>query len=255
MSTDSNGFAVPVFKQLKQQGVRLTIALGGLNGTYLAQACENSDALFAAYEKIIQAYQPDELDFDVENSLQTNNQQLATLMQTIKRVQAKYPDIAISFTLPVLPSGLVPGVGENVIAQAKTNGLDDYLVNIMAMDYGTSFQAKTMGDYAIDALTNTLAQLKKYYPTQSDSQLWPRLGVTPMIGLNDTIPLNFSLDDVDTVKAFAKQKKLGLMSLWSITRDHPCDNSYVSITCTSKNPQTGAPNQSVDYQYSSRFQH
>ncbi|GGI92651.1 chitinase [Legionella impletisoli] len=253
VSTDENGFGVPIFKQLKAQGVELRVALGGLSGTYLAQVCETTDALYNAYDTIIKAYQPDVLDFDVENAMQTNNAQLDRLMAAIKRVKQNYPHIKISFTLPVMPFGLVSGVGENVIKRAQLSGLDDYLVNIMAMDYGPSFQEKTMGEYAIDAATSTFNQLKTLYPNQSDEQLWNRIGVTVMIGLNDTIPLNFTLEDVDTLKQFADEKQMGLLSLWSVTRDYPCSSNYVSITCSSLNPKTNQPNQTVDYEYSKRF--
>jgi chitinase len=253
VSTNETGFGVPVFKQLKQQGIALTIALGGLSGQYLAQACESKQDLVNAYEKIINAYNPDGLDFDVENALQSNNVQLDRMMQAIKDIKAKYPDIRISFTLPVLPSGLVPNLGENVIKRAAINGLNDYGVNIMAMDYGSYFSEKSMAEYAIDAATSTFNQLKAIYPNQEDAQLWHRIEVTPMIGLNDTIPLNFSLNDVETLKQFAKQKGLGMLSFWSITRDHPCDNTYVSITCSSINPVTNRKNQEYDYEYTSKF--
>jgi chitinase len=249
VSLDENGYGNPVFKQLRQQGVNLTVALGGLSGQYLAQVCQSTDALAAAYDQVVQAYQPHGLDFDVENAMQANNEQLDRMMQAIQIIKAKYPDLKISFTLPVLPSGLVTGLGENVIARAAHNGLDDYEVNIMAMDYGPSFTQKTMAEYGIEAATNTKSQLKKYYPEQSEATLWHRMGITPMIGLNDTLPLNFSITDAQALKAFAIEKNIGLLSYWSITRDHPCNSSYVSITCSSQNPANQQANQEADYQY------
>jgi chitinase len=253
VSPDTNGYGVSVFKQLKEQGVSLTVAMGGLSGTYLAQACENTNDLYNAYDTVIQAYQPDVIDFDVENSMQTNNAQLDRMMQAIKLVQQNHPHIKVSFTLPVMPYGLVSGMGDNVIKRAQINGLDDYLVNVMTMDYGPSFIEKTMGDYAKEAATGTFNQLKALYPNQSDEVLWNRIGVTSMIGLNDTMPLNFSLNDVDTLKQFADEKQLGLLSFWSINRDAPCSNQYVNITCTSANPQTKTANQTQEYEYSKRF--
>lgn len=71
-----------------------------------------------------------------------------------------------------------------------------------------------------------------------------------MIGLNDTMPLNYTLSDVAETVRFAAQKQLGLLSFWSINRDHRCVSNYVSNTCSSANPTTGAANQSSDYQYS-----
>jgi chitinase len=249
-----NGYGVPVFKELKARGVKLNVALGGLSGQYLAQVCDSEQALVAAYQEIIDAYNPDRLDFDVENALQMDNAKLQRMMSAIKTIKANNQNIPISFTLPVLPEGLVPGVGHNVIVQAQIAGLKDYGVNIMAMDYGNYYNQKTMGEYAIDALTATFSQLKALYPTQSDDVLWSRLEVTPMIGLNDTIPQNFSLNDVDIVKEFAHEKGLRMLSIWSLTRDKPCNHTYASPLCSSQNPVTGEPNQSQDYEFSLRFQ-
>lgn len=253
VTQSASGYGVPVFKTLKERGIELRVALGGLSGTYLAQVCDSHESLYHAYETIINAYQPDVMDFDVENAMQTNNEQLDRMMIAIKTIQQNHPNIKISFTLPVLPSGLVKHVGYNVLKRAQHNGLDDYLVNIMAMDYGSSFQDKSMGEYAKDAATNTFKQLKALYPNQNDNVLWQRIGITPMLGLNDTIPLNFTLEDVDTLTQFASDKQVGLLSFWSITRDHPCSSQYVSITCSSINPKTNSPNQTLDFEYSKRF--
>ena len=87
----------------------------------------------------------------------------------------------------------------------------------------------------------------------SDTDAWSRIGVTPMIGLNDTIPLNFSLADVDLLKQFGDEKGMALLSLWSMTRDHSCNASYVSPSCSSNNPATGQPNQVKDWEYTEQF--
>ena len=241
-------FGVSVLSQLKKQGVKLTVSFGGAVGTYLEQACTTKNDLVQVYQTVIQAYQPDALDFDIENAMQTNNTQLDQMMQALLMIQQQYPQLKISFTLPVMPDGLV-SAGSHVIQRAKTNGLSNYLVNVMAMDYGSSFTAKTMGAYAIDAATATFNQLKALYPTQSDTVLWQRIGVTPMIGLNDTIPLDFTLTDAAALKQFAIQKNIGLVSFWSINRDNACAITYGSNTCSSQDPKTGKANQTTPYQY------
>lgn len=253
VTSDANGYGVAVLKQLRQQGTNITVALGGANGTYLEQACTNVNDLLSVYKTIMTAYQPTTLDFDIENAMQGNNAQLDMMMQALVQLKQQYPNLRLSFTLPVMPDGLVSGWGLNVLQRAKNAGLSDYLVNVMAMDYGSSFTAETMGNYAIDAATATFNQLKTLYPSQSDAVLWQRVGVTPMIGLNDTMPLNFTLADVQTLSQFANSKQLGLLSFWSINRDHSCVNANTSITCSSSDPKTKAANQTVDYQYSKGF--
>lgn len=241
-------YGVSVLSQLKKQGIKLTISFGGAAGTYLEQACTSKSDLTQAYQTVIQTYQPDALDFDIENGLQTNNAKLDQMMQALLVIQQQYPNLKISFTLPVMPEGLI-SAGNNVIQRAKANGLSNYLVNVMAMDYGSSFTGKTMGAYAIDAANATFNQLKALYPTQSDAVLWQRIGVTPMIGLNDTLPLNFTIGDATALKQFATQKNMGLVSFWSINRDNVCTGTSVSNTCSSQDPKTGKANQTTSYQY------
>ena len=244
----TTGFGNSILSQLKKQGVKLTVSFGGAAGTYLEQACTSKNDLVQAYQTVIQAYQPDALDFDIENAMQTNNTKLDQMMQALLVIQQQNPNIKISFTLPVMPYGLASG-GNNVLARAKANGFNNYLVNVMAMDYGSTFTAKTMGAYAIDAANATFTQLKALYPTLSDVVLWQRIGVTPMIGLNDTLPLNFTLADAAALKQFAIQKNMGLVSFLSINRDNACTVTYVSNTCSSQDPKTGKANQATSYQY------
>ncbi|MES2998038.1 MAG: chitinase [Pseudomonadota bacterium] len=251
------GFGMPVFKKLREQGAHLSIALGGLNGEYLSQACKSTVDLQSVYEEIVRIYKPTSLDFDLENNIQTNNAQLDRLMQAIQGVKNNYTDLKISFTLPVLPTGLVENLGLNVLKRAEINGLSDYAVNIMAMDYGDYF-GSAMGENAIKAATNTFKQLKALYPDQSDATLWSRIEVTPMIGLNDTsndqVPQNFALPgDVKLLKAFAAANKINGLSAWSITRDHSCNDKWVSTDCSSQNPMTKKPNQAKDFEYSKYF--
>ncbi len=90
---------------------------------------------------------------------------------------------------------------------------------IMAMDYGTAFGA-SMGNYAVSALNATFSQVKSLYLSKSDAQLWQMLGVTPMIGQNDTSNEVFSQTRrAQTVATFAKSKKLGRVSYWALQRD------------------------------------
>ena len=77
-------------------------------------------------------------------------------MQVIKTLKHSHPSFKIGLTLPVLPSGLIPHqMSLNVLNRVKENGLMDYAVNITAMDYDSSFQEKSMSEYAIDAASST----------------------------------------------------------------------------------------------------
>ena len=245
---DTNrSFAYPAIKQLKSKNINFTISFGGAAGTYLAQVCSSPADLAQQYKNIIKDYSPDAIDFDIENDMQTNTQQLANLIQALNKVHSEYPDIKISFTLAVMPSGLANGI--NVIKQAKENNANfDFNINIMAMDYGPSFTGN-MAEYAISAASSTLMQAQEYFPNMS----MKNISITPMIGVNDTQPLNFSTDDAKKLTSWAKSNNSGWLSMWSINRDHPCEGSYVDNTCSSSNPNKQSANQSKDYEYSKIF--
>jgi hypothetical protein len=65
----------------------------------------------------------------------------------------------------------------------------------MAMDYGDSAAPNptgNMGTYAIQAGTSLFSQLQSVYgASKTAAQLWSRVAVTPMIGLNDVVTETF----------------------------------------------------------------
>ena len=121
----------------------------------------------------------------------------------------------------------------------------------MTMDYGDSAAPNPdgqMGAYAIDAVTALQQQLDTLYrdagTPQSDEWLWARTAATPMIGLNDVITETFYLSDAAELSAFAHSRGMGMLSMWSVNRDHPCpDSSYVQLTCSS------SPDQEDDWEF------
>lgn len=216
---------------LRANNMGYTVSLGGANGNDLSAAC-NKDQLVDAYENIISIFQPDSLDFDIENG----TADVSRVMQALKVVQEKHPKIALSFTLPVMPEGLTYS-GQDIVKQASDANLQ-FTVNIMAMDYGPSYVTKTMGEYAVDAATNLSTYLKTIYPKKSEAQIWKMIEVTPMIGVNDVNVEKFTLRDADFLKKFADMNGLGGVSMWSLNRDLPCSDKWTSPTCSGENLQT-----------------
>src|SRR6185503_12630661 len=95
---------------------------------------------------------------------QLNNTTLNTKRNNvIKRLQATYPGLYVSFTLPVDPTGL-PGNAMTLLRSAQSAGVVTSVVNIMAMDYGRDAdQGRPMGDLAIMAANGTFNQIKGIY--------------------------------------------------------------------------------------------
>jgi hypothetical protein len=96
------------------------------------------------------------------------------------------------------------------------------VVNLLALDYGTPQPGANMGAEAIRALRAAHEQL-----SATDRQLsrWSSLGVTVMVGVNDSSGEVLTLSDARTVARFARAHALGLTSIWSLARDNPCEGS------------------------------
>lgn len=224
-------------------GGDVMISFGGANGSELAEAITDVNALKLAYQKVIDAYQATQLDFDIEGAAQADRASVDRRSQAMAALQrdavAAGRPLSIWLTLPVLPTGLTAD-GLYVVQSAINHGVNLAGVNIMAMDYGDSAapnpQGK-MGDYAIQAATSTFNQFKGLYgTTKTDAQLWHMIGVTPMIGLNDVTTEVFDQQEARELLAFAEQMGMGRISMWSLNRDKQSPSGrlgHVDLTSSS----------------------
>lgn len=239
----SSAWGIHLTNKLHQNQIKYSISLGGANGNDLSLSCNEAD-LTQAYLNIIKTYQPNGLDFDIENG--TAN--VANIMSALQKVQQTYPNLKLSFTLPVMPEGLTD-TGQNIVKQAQIAKLI-FSVNIMAMDYGPSY-TENMGQYAIQAATHLQEYLHSLYPNKSLAELWQMVEVTPMIGVNDVNVENFTLQNTDLLNQFAEQHHLGGLSMWSMNRDFPCDSPWTNPTCSGKQLQTRPYEFSAHFMYGS----
>ncbi|MGW7527110.1 glycoside hydrolase family 18 protein [Streptomyces sp. NPDC054783] len=204
---------------LRAKGGDVRVSFGGASGSELATTCSSADALAAAYGKAVDAFKLTKVDFDVEGGALPNTAANTLRAKAIAKLQAQHPNLDVSFTLPVMPEGLTQD-GVNLLSNAKSNGAKISTVNIMAMDYGASYNGD-MGDYAQQAATATQAQVKSVLGL-SDAAAWKTVAVTPMIGVNDVSTEIFKVDDATQLVNFAKSKGLGGLSMWSAARDKQC---------------------------------
>ena len=212
-------------QQFLGAGGRLILSFGGAAGQYLESACSEAD-MVALIKNLLDTHKVKAIDFDVEGSQLSNTQLNATRNNVIKKLQAMYPGLYVSFTLPVLPylnqwndHGL-PNSAVTLLQGAVQSGVQISMVNVMAMDYGGAYSSgKKMGDLAVSAANETFAQIKPLFPAKTDAQVWAMIGVTPMIGQNDIAGEIFTPADAATLVTFARQKGLGLLSMWAMQRD------------------------------------
>ncbi len=213
--------------KLKQAGGAGIVSFGGAAGQELADTCTTVASLQAQYQAVINHYGIRNLDFDVEGADQANTASLARRFKAVARLQAAGrtagKPVQVSLTVPVMPTGLTHD-GMRVVRSAINNGVRVGVVNIMAMDYYDSslnYNGR-MGDHAIHAARATRNQLARLYPAKSDAAVWRMVGVTPMLGVNDDPKEVFTIQNAKQLTAFAKQKHVGRLAMWSANRDHPC---------------------------------
>ncbi|MGA8157591.1 MAG: carbohydrate-binding protein [Rhodoplanes sp.] len=196
-------------------GGHITISFGGAAGQEAALTATSATALQAEYQSVIDRYHVDSLDFDIEGWAVTDQRSIDLRNQALVGLQQANPDVTISFTLPVLPTGLVDS-GLNLLRSATQAGMRVDVVNIMTMDYGTAVDNNgQMGLNAINAIKATEAQLAELGMTTTN------IGVTPMIGVNDIVSEVFTLADARMLEDYAEtDPNVVRLSMWSVARDN-----------------------------------
>lgn len=220
------------------QGVRaaggdVIISFGGASGTELALGCTTVSSLQAAYQAVLNKYRvnsstPVRLDFDIEGGAILDQASINRRNQALVGLKNANPGLVISFTLPVLPTGLVAS-GVNMLNSIRAANLNVNVINIMAMDYGSANDnGGQMGLSATQAASNTHNQVVA-------AGLTATIGVTPMIGINDVQSEIFQLSDAQMLLNFANSNSyITRLSMWSVSRDNgSCPNQgFASPVCS-----------------------
>jgi chitinase len=211
--------------ELKNAGGNVLIAFGGAAAPELANVCLDVNSLAAQYNAVVNMYRPYAIDMDIEDFLPDAIDRRNKALKLVTGTR-------IHYTLGVLPTGFT-AAQISVLDNARANGTRVDLVNIMAMDY---YQSTTdMGAAAIQAAQNVRTWLNNngFASTQ--------LGITPMIGTNDSRNEVFTLEDASQVATWARSNGISLLGFWSLGRDNGgCPNGTVSPSCSGISQSTWA---------------
>ena len=227
--------------ELKASGAGVRVSFGGASGTELVAACDSAPALAAAYGAALDAAGSTQADFDIEGDESADADSRALRSQAIALLQQQRGDLEVSYTLPVMPSGL-DADGLALLASANDHGVQVSTVNLMTMNYGESY-TEDMGDYALASAKAAHAQLQDVFGT-SDADAWRGMALTSMLGVNDVAGETFTLDDAAEVRTFAEEKGIAWVSVWAAFRDQRCaeDASAADAltTCSGVEQEDGA---------------
>ncbi|MGW3635390.1 hydrolase, partial [Streptomyces sp. NPDC005122] len=113
---------------LTKSGASVRVSFGGASGKELAQACSSASALAEAYGAALDAVGSTRADFDIEGSALTDSASVALRSEAIALLQKERSGLRVSFTLPVMPSGLDAG------GLALLESANDHSVRVSTVD-------------------------------------------------------------------------------------------------------------------------
>jgi hypothetical protein len=221
----SENYYASEINSIRSAGGDVIGVFGGANGSDMASVCTTVSSLQAAYQAVITQYKFTWIDLNIEGGMVADSTSVDRRNKAIAALEAANPGVRVSYTLPVLQSGLLQ-TALDLLSNAKANGVRIDYVNIMTMNYGPS--GVDMGQGAISAATNTHNQL-------AGLGISTKIGVTPMNGQNNTVGEIFTLANADALIAFAKANSyVGWLSFWSLGRDNGgcAGNTTASASCS-----------------------
>lgn len=230
--------------QYQSTGAQVGVAFGGQANTPLASACTSVSRLAAAYRDVAQHYRVHTLDFDVEGAALADGPATVRRAEALAQLERPGGPLAhakIWLTLPVSTSGLsadaLSQIGSLLSRHVALAGVD-----VMAMNYGRP--VADMAQAAESAVRATAAQFQqlaaRYGSGLSGADLWTHLGLTVMVGQNDSAGEVVSVADARRLVGFARTSHLGRLSMWSLNRDAACgttgaEQGVLSTSCSGVN--------------------
>jgi hypothetical protein len=233
-----NAYRLANINAFRQAGGKIVLSFGGAAGAELATVCPSVKALTAAYRQAIAAYRPTHIDFDIEGAAVGDQAANTRRAAAIAKIQGgkkkgkksagaakkkKGKSLAVGLTLAVLPSGL-DDQGLGIVRQAAKKKVAVSVVNGMAMDYGPGVVPAPegqMGELAIQVGNSLFRQLSPVFGGPA-AKVWKRVGITPMIGINDVPTEKFYVEDAQQLVAFANAQHIGMLGMWQLNRDKQC---------------------------------
>lgn len=220
MGVPGQQIAVSNVGVFEKAGIDFIVSTGGQGGVFTCATDEGMARFLARYASPRFVG----VDFDIE--AEQTPEQIDSIVQRARNAQRKSPTLRFSFTLATFAASdgsrnSLNATGEAVLAAARRHGLQDYVLNLMVMDYGANDSKVCvvrdkrcdMGASALQAARNVHEKYKVPYS---------QIELTPMIGMNDVVENVFTVEDARSVAAGVKAQRMAGLHFWSLDRDKPC---------------------------------
>lgn len=251
-----NDYAVSQIQQYINAGGTVIPSFGGANadggtdkGVYdLGVTASSAQAIQAAEQKVVDETKATTVDFDIESTYASmaNTPAMQKEAQAMAGLQQANPGLKVTLTFAANPetsTAAVPPGSQDVAKEFMNAGVKVVRFNAMAMDYGQWYydmpDGTNMELNAEKVAQGYFAYVKSLSDSQglTDAQVWQRVGITQLIGAQDVDQIGpkystladdpqFSISDATALRAFAVNKGLGELSVWSVTKDKsPADGT------------------------------
>ncbi|RQG99215.1 PKD domain-containing protein [Natrarchaeobius oligotrophus] len=202
-------------RALQERGGQAILSFGGAVGPYLADYYDDPEELADTFGFIIDEYETPYIDIDDEAASSTTNE---VRNEALSILQNRRPEVEISYTVRCNSQGVSPSDFDVIVADAIDRGVEIHRLNLMTMNYGSAGEFDDQS--VIGTVEGAHEQLSGELPEKSDEEIYAMLGITPMLGLNNT-GVVFTPADAEAVLAYAQDNDVGTLAFWSVERDNP----------------------------------
>ncbi|MFI2364906.1 ricin-type beta-trefoil lectin domain protein [Promicromonospora sp. NPDC019610] len=200
---------------IKAAGGQVQISFGGWSGNKLGPNCSTPAAYAGAVQQVINAHQPNVVDFDIENSDEFENYTVQDrILQGLTIVKQNNPNVKIAVTIGTGRGG-PEGAGTRLINRAAQLGvpIDNY--TIMPFNFGSSNIAQDTIN-ASEGLKNQLKSARGW----TDAQAYAHMGISGMNGSSDQGEITTTAAWTQ-IRDYARNNGLTRLAFWSVNRDQP----------------------------------
>jgi chitinase len=197
---------------LKARGGTPTVSSGGAVGTSLETRCPDARSLATAYGAALDAVGTDHLDVDVE----TDTGRAVSVARIADALALLQEERGTRITLTVQVEDAASGMtatAKDLVRAVSDRGVAAR-VNLMVMNFGAS---GSWSAAMLDAATASTRTLQQMWPGSEPADVAARVGVTLMLGRNDT-DATTTLADARAVVAGARAAGYGYVGAWSLAR-------------------------------------
>ena len=213
--------APPNVAAFVRAGIDYIVSTGGAVGVFTC----GRDAGMQAFIDHYDSPRLRGLDFDIEGT-----QDAAVVEALVRRlvvVQQRRPSLRLSFTLatPAASDGSRASLnaqGQQVLAAIRSNGLRDYTINLMVMDFGAAVAANcVVRDGVCDMAASARQAAENLHSVHGVP--YAQIALTAMVGVNDVAQNDTRPVDIEAIARFYGDKGLAGLHFWALDRDQPCE--------------------------------